>query len=142
MEVIGPAAFKLFASIDQDDTNWIVKFSDVGPSGGEEPDLGKGYLKASHRALDLNKSTDYAPYHKHTKVEPVKPGEVIEYVISLGKLTNIFRAGHRIKLVIESMESPRDPEILIHYHSSAAAKLRSINYRNKDIPSHLSCPCE
>ena len=141
LEVIGPAAFKLFASIDQDDTNWIVKLSDVGPSGGDTI-LGKGYLKASHRALDLKKSTDYAPYHKHTKVEPVEPGEVIEYVISLGKLTNVFRAGHRIKLVIESMESPRDPEMQIHYHPHLCSSKTTLHkiYRNREYQSHLVLP--
>jgi predicted acyl esterase len=35
LEVIGSAALKLFASIDQDDTNWIVKLSDVAPTGME-----------------------------------------------------------------------------------------------------------
>ena len=30
-EVVGPSALKLFASIDQDDTNWIAVLSDVGP---------------------------------------------------------------------------------------------------------------
>ena len=35
IEVIGPAAFHFFASIDQDDTNWIVKLSDVAPTGAE-----------------------------------------------------------------------------------------------------------
>ena len=29
--VIGPLALNLFASIDQDDTNWIVILKDVGP---------------------------------------------------------------------------------------------------------------
>lgn len=90
----------------------------------------------------MNKSTDYAPYHKHTKVEPVKPGEVIEYVISLGKLTNVFRAGHRIKLVIESMESPRDPEMQIHYHPHLCSSKTTLHkiYRNREYQSHLVLP--
>ena len=40
--VIGPAAFNFYASIDTDDTNWIVKLSDVAPGGTETP-LAKGY---------------------------------------------------------------------------------------------------
>jgi uncharacterized protein len=141
LTVIGTTAFKLFASIDQDDTNWIVKLFDVGP-GNQETRVGKGYLKASHRALDMEKSKVGWPYHKHTKVEPVKPGEVLEYDISLGVVTNVFRAGHRIKLEIESMESPRDPEMQIHYHPklfSARTTLHKI-YRNKEYQSHLVLP--
>lgn len=139
--MIGSASLKLFASIDQDDTNWIIKLSDVAP-GGSETRISKGVLKASHRALDPKKSAPGAPYHKHTKVEPVTPGEIVEYDILLGCLTNVFKTGHRIKLEIESMESPRDPEMQIHYHPklcSAKTTLHKI-YRNKDYQSCLTLP--
>ena len=32
LKVVGPSALKLFASIDQEDTNWIAVLSDVGPA--------------------------------------------------------------------------------------------------------------
>ena len=66
--VIGPSALYLHAAIDQDDTNWIVILKDVGPDvsvrtarPGEvdvpkdlpERELTRGWLKASHRAVDL-----------------------------------------------------------------------------------------
>ena len=57
-------------------------------------------------------------------------------------MVNVFRAGHRIKLEIESMESPRDPEIQIHYHphvNSARTTLHKI-YRNKEYQSHIILP--
>ena len=47
-----------------------------------------------------------------------------------------------MKLTIESLESPRDPEIQIHYHpilNSSKATLHKI-YRNKDYRSHLLLP--
>ena len=141
LEVIGNAALNLFASIDQDDTNWIVKLYDVAPTGAEMR-LGKGYLKASHKALDVKKSKAYSPYHKHTKVEPVKPGEINEYSISLGVITNVFKKDHRIKLEIESMESPRDPEMQIHFHPHLCSSKTTLHkiYRNKVYPSHLVLP--
>ena len=141
LESIGPAALKLYAAIDQEDTNWIARLYDVAP-GGAETALGKGYLKASHRALDPAKSRPCEPYHTHTRAEPVVPGQVYEYDIFLGNLTNVFLLGHRIKLVIESMESPRDPEMTIHYHPrlpSSRITLHKI-YRNKEYRSHLVLP--
>ena len=141
LELIGPAAFNFFASIDQDDTNWIVKLSDVAPTGAERP-VSKGWLKASHRAVNAKKSKPYAPYHPHTSAKPVKPGEINEYAVGLGNIVNVFRAGHRIKLEIESLESPRDPEIQIHYHphlNSARTTLHKI-YRNSEYRSHLVLP--
>jgi len=141
LEVIGPAALHLYASIDQDDANWIAKLSDVWPTG-RETTVSRGWLKASHRALDAAKSKPYAPYHPHTGTDPVKPGEINEYQIGLGNIINVFKAGHRIKLEIESLESPRDPEIQIHYHphlNSSKTTLHKI-YRNREYRSHLVLP--
>jgi predicted acyl esterase len=141
VEMIGPAALHMFASIDQDDTNWIVKLSDVAPTGAERP-VSRGWLKASHRATDKNRSKPYAPYHPHTSADPVKPGEINEYSIGLGNVINVFHAGHRIKLEIESMESPRDPEIQIHYHPHLPMSRTTLHkiYRNREYQSHLVLP--
>ena len=69
--VVGPIVLNLFAEIDQDDTNWIVILSDVGPDvsvrtarEGErdipkdlpERELTRGTLKASMRELDPDRS--------------------------------------------------------------------------------------
>jgi putative CocE/NonD family hydrolase len=139
--VIGPAALNFYASIDTDDTNWIIRLSDLAP-GGAETSLAKGYLKASHRALDPEKSYPHEPYHAHTKSSPVIPGEICEYNVALGKVTNVFRAGHRIKLEIQSMESPRDPEMQIHYHPHLPSSRTTLHkvYRNKEYQSHLVLP--
>jgi predicted acyl esterase len=141
LEVMGPAAFNFFASIDQDDTNWIAKLCDVSPSGAETK-LGKGYLKASHRALDKAKSKNYAPFHPHDKAVPVVPGEINEYNLSLGVLTNVFLPGHRMKLTMESLESPRDPEMQIHYHPHLCSGRTTLHkvYRNREYQSHLVLP--
>jgi predicted acyl esterase len=141
LELIGPAALNLFASIDQDDTNWIVRLADVAPTGKESP-VSQGWLKASHRALDAARSKPGDPYHPHTGAEPVKPGEINEYAIGMGNIIYVFKAGHRIKLQIESLESPRDPEIQIHYHphlNSSRTTLHKI-YRNREYRSHLVLP--
>ena len=138
LELIGPAAFNLYASIDQDDANWIAKLYDVLPTG-KEMGIARGWLKASHRALDRARSKPYKPFHPHTSAEPVKPGEINEYAIDLGNIVHVLKAGHRLKLEIESLESPRDPEIQIHYHphlNSSRTTLHKI-YRNREHQSHL-----
>jgi predicted acyl esterase len=138
---IGPAAIKFFASIDRDDTNWIISLADISPTGAETR-LTKGYLKASHRELDLEKSTLQEPYHPHKRSEPVRPGEIYEYNIALGMVSNVFKAGHRIKLKIESMESPRDPEMQIHYHPHLPTSRTTVHkiYRDRNYRSHVLLP--
>lgn len=141
LEAMGPAAFNFYASIDQSDTIWIVRLYDVDPAGNAFK-LGKGYLKASHRATDPAQTRPYLPYHTHVKADPVKPGEINEYNIELGSISHVFRPGHRIKLEIESLESPRDPEMTIHFHphlNSSRTTLHKI-YRNREYQSHLVLP--
>lgn len=148
-EITGPAAFTLYAAIDQDDTNWIVSLRDVHPDG-RQVELSKGFLKASHRALDEAKSNPYEPYHPHVDPQPVEPGEVYEYAISMAPLSNVFKAGHRIKLVIFSMDHARArnyelaPESLGRTHApwhlgSAKTTLHKI-FHDGEHPSHLLLP--
>lgn len=141
MEMMGPAALKLYAAIDQDDTNWIAHLFDVAP-GGMEIRIARGFLKASHRAIDPDKSKPYAPYHTHASEDLVVPGEIYEYNISLGNLVYVFKPGHRIKLVIDSRESPRDPEMQIHFHPHLCSSKPTLHkiYRNKTYPSRLILP--
>jgi predicted acyl esterase len=114
LELVGPAALYLYAAIDAEDTNWIVAFADIAPDGAVV-ELSRGYLKASHRALDEKRSQPYLPVHPHRKAEPVRPGEVTEYAIELSPLANVFRPGHRMRLSIASVDHalhpPYDPEL-------------------------------
>jgi predicted acyl esterase len=141
MEVMGHAAINFYASIDTDDAYWIVRLQDLAPDG-RELSLSKGYLKATHRAVDPAKTKPQRPYHPHVKKDPVEPGQVYEYNIEFGNINHVFKPGHRIKLVIESMESPRDPEMQIHYHphlNSSRTTLHKI-FRNREFQSHLVLP--
>jgi len=119
-EVTGPIALYLYASIDVEDTNWIVSLLDVDERG-EETELTRGWLKASHRDLDEERSKPWQPYHPHTRAEPVVPGEVNLYAIEIRPTSNLFKAGHRIKLRIMSLDLPAT---LTSYRPS---------------PTHLAC---
>lgn len=138
LEVVGPAAFYFYASIDQEDTNWIVRLSDIDKDGSEQP-LGTSYLKASHRALDKSKSTPFQPWHPHTASEPAIPGEIYEYALELLPTAHVFKAGHRLKLEIGSMESPRDPEMVMHFHPHLCSSKTVVHkiYHDKAHPSYL-----
>ncbi len=121
--VIGPSALYLNAAIDQDDTNWIVVLKDVGPDvsvrtarPGEvdipknlpERELTRGWLKASHKAVDPKRSKPWRPWHPLTRKaqQKIKTGEVNEYAIEILSTANMFKAGHRICIDITSMDLP------------------------------------
>jgi len=160
--IAGPSVLTLFAEIDQDDTNWIVALKDVGPDvsvmsvrEGErelpkdlpEREVTRGWLKASHRALDETRSKPWRPWHKLTRAaqQKVTPGEVTEYRIEIMATANLFRRGHRICLEIMSLDLPTgvagatNAEYVPYHICSARTVLHKV-YHDLNRPSHLLLP--
>ena len=160
--VAGPISLTLYAEIDQTDTNWIVVLKDVGPDVsvvtarvGEravpenlpERELTRGWLKASYRATDPDRSTPAEPFHKLTKesIAPVTPGEIVKYEIQVLATANQFKAGHRICIEICSMDAPTGTGAMtdveyIPYHVTSSNTVTHKIYRDADRPSHLLLP--
>lgn len=145
MEFTGPIELHLWASIDADDANFIVKLFDVLPSGDKHPLLRYGALRASH-PLDPAKSKIGAPVHDNTKSIPVKIGEICEYVIEINPTSIVIPPGHWLELEVTSM-CPNE------CHSQTwTGKVGNMNviprnvttgykiYRDKNHPSYLLMP--
>lgn len=162
LKIVGPAALKLFAAIDQTDTNWFAVLSDIGPDpsvqtvrDGErevpddlpEVELTRGWLKASNRTLDKERSTAHKPFHMLTRAarQPVTPGDVVEYDIEILATANLFKAGHRIALDIYSLDQPTgvagatNAEYVPYHVGSHRTTVHSI-YHDTNHPSHLLLP--
>ena len=103
LEITGPIALYLEASIDHDDTNWMADLVDVDPEG-KRTLLTNGYLKAAHRALDEEKSKPYLPVHPRREPVPVPKGKPVEYAISLMAVSNVFQKGHSMELIIRNQD--------------------------------------
>ncbi|MGI5158788.1 CocE/NonD family hydrolase [Microbispora sp. CA-102843] len=105
-ELIGAGAAHLFAEIDQDDTNLIMRLWDVAPNGSRQL-ITTGFLKASHRELD-DRTTEGNPYHPHTRAVPVEPGKIEEYVLRLYPFAATFNPGHRLVVELSNDEPLAD----------------------------------
>lgn len=71
---------------------------------GDRPTpLMKGWLKASHRVLDPERSTSYSPKHTHREADysPLQGGEVVALDIELIPNTGLIRKGQRIRVDIQ-----------------------------------------
>jgi putative CocE/NonD family hydrolase len=66
---------------------------DVDPSGYARY-LGDGIIRARYR-------------NSTAKAEPIEPGKVYKYKIELWATSNVFKAGHRIRVYIASSNFPR-----------------------------------
>jgi hypothetical protein len=160
--VVGPISLTIYATIDATDTNWIVILKDIGPDvsvvtarEGErsvpadlnERELTRGWLKASYRVIDEKRSKPWEPFHKLTRdsIQPVTPGEVLEYRIHILATANRFAAGHRICLEITSMDVPTGTGAMtnveyIPYHVCSSKTVTHSVYHDAQRPSHLLLP--
>jgi predicted acyl esterase len=159
--VAGPIALNFFASIDQDDTNWIIVIKDVGPDeswrtgrDGEmqtpalpERELTRGWLKASMRALDEKRSQPWKPWHKLTRAaqRKLRPDEINEYCVEVCSTANLFKAGHRICVDITCLDLPTGSGFgtnceYVPYHICSSKTVVHKVYRNAQYPSHLLLP--
>ncbi|HVW84424.1 MAG TPA: CocE/NonD family hydrolase [Bryobacteraceae bacterium] len=93
LEVTGPIRVILYASSTAPDTDFTAKLIDVFPSG-EARNLTDGILRVRYRD-SLETPT------------LMTPGKVYRLAIDAGVTSNVFRAGHRIRLEISSSNFPR-----------------------------------
>ena len=130
LEVTGFVTLNLFASTSVKDTDFTALLADVDPSGYSRL-LTDGVVRARYR-----NGTD--------RVEEIVPGEVYKYTIDLWATSNVFKAGHRIRLYISSSNFPRfnrNPntgEAMLG--SSRVVSARQKIYHDTKYSSSLSLP--
>jgi putative CocE/NonD family hydrolase len=113
-EVTGPVTATIWARItNATDATLVGVLSDVSP-GGASNQLTAGFLLASQRAVDRSKATlsrdgqVIRPWHPFSidSRKAVVPGEPTEYQIEIYPTSNVFKAGHRIRLTINTADTP------------------------------------
>ena len=139
-EITGPIALYLYASIDTDDTNFMVDLMDVSPSG-KEAVVSRGYLKASFRGTDKSQSKPWRPYHPFKKPQPVTPGEIYEYQIEMMPTSYMIKPGDFLKLVIRNQDNLMSQfGMWGNYHLPMHKTVSHKVYFDKYHPSHLVLP--
>jgi uncharacterized protein len=126
LEIAGPIKLVLYASSTRSDMDFFVKLSEQMPQSAEDraKDLNpasywitKGWLRASHRALDPAKSSEMEPYHTHAAPEPIEPGKVYRFDIGIEPMAHRFKAGNRIRLELVNGDSVVTDVLWTHYYA-------------------------
>ena len=108
-EITGPMALKLFISSASKDADVFAVFRVFDPKGVEvvfqgaldpHTPIGQGWLRASHRKLDLKLSTPHRPYHTHDEVQPLTPGAIYELDVEIWPTCIVVPQGYRVALSI------------------------------------------
>jgi predicted acyl esterase len=139
-EVVGPVILNLYASCRHTEMVLTASLYDVNPEGKETP-LNSGWLRGSHRELDVKKSKPWLPVHTHTNTQPLVPGQVYEFNMDIWPVANLFLAGHRMMLKISSAdEAPENLYQVGHEHLISQTSNTITVYHNAKYPSHLLVP--
>jgi uncharacterized protein len=130
VEVTGPVEIKLWAASSAVDTDFTGKLVDVWPNG-KAFNVVDGVVRARYR-------------NSISKPEFIVPGQVYEYSIDLRSTSNVFKAGHRIRIEISSSNFPRWDRNLntgkaIGRDAEIKVALQTI-YHNQQYPSHIVLP--
>jgi putative CocE/NonD family hydrolase len=131
VEVTGPITATLYAASDAVDTDFTVKLVDVYP-GGTPVNIQDGIVRAMYRNNDPKNPT------------PLTPGAVEKYELDLWATSNVFKAGHRIRVEISSSHFPRFNRNLNTGEPPADA-VRSVIahqtiYHTPEYPTHIILP--
>ena len=120
-EITGPVAARLFVSSTMADADLFCVLRVLAPDGSDvtfpgaidpHTPVAQGWLRVSHRKLDLELSTEYRPYHVHDEVQPLVPGGIYRADVEIWPTSLVVPAGYRIALTVRG----RDWEV--HYPDS------------------------
>lgn len=112
-EITGPVSAKLFISSSTADADIFLILRAFTPDMREvhffdfldpHTPIGMGWLRASHRTLDPQKSKEWRPYHTHDKQEPLTPGEIYELDVEIWPTCISLPKGYRIGLTIRGKD--------------------------------------
>ena len=93
VEVTGPVSLTLYAHSSAVDTDFTAKLVDVWPNGFAQ-NLTEGILRARYR-------------NSQATPELLNPGETYKLTIDAWSTSNVFRAGHKLRIEVSSSNFPR-----------------------------------
>jgi len=117
-EVTGPIKLRLWVSSSTDDADLFAVIRNIAPDGTEVTYPGPlpegpriaaayGWLRASHRKLDPERSTPYRPYHTHDEIQKLTPGDAVPVDVEIWPTSIVLPRGHRLVLEIGSHDDAR-----------------------------------
>jgi len=130
LEVTGPVHVHLWAASSAPDTDFTAKLVDVYPDG---------------TAINLVDGIQRALYRDERAADQLEPGRIYAFQIDLGVSSNLFKAGHRLRVEISSSNFPRfdrNPNTAVSLHPKAnkLGIARQSIFHDSQHPSHIVLP--
>jgi len=105
----------------------------------EDGPVALGWLRASHRELDLLRSTDLQPFHSHRHEDRLASGEIVPLDIEFWPSSTRFAAGETLRLIIQGRDVHADgaPRLPFARHEQTRNAGRHILHWGGEHDSHL-----
>ena len=113
LEITGPVSAKLWVSSETTDADLFLVLRAFDPAGKEVTFIGSndprvpvglGWLRASHRKLDPERSRPYRPWHAHDEKWPLTPGEQVEIDVEIWPTSIVLPPGYRLALTVRGKD--------------------------------------
>ncbi len=112
-EITGPSACGLRISSASTDADMFLVLRVFTPDmrevtfqGAIDPHtpVGQGWLRASHRKVDPERSLPWRPFHTHDTLQPLVPGEPVDLEVEILPTSIVVPAGCRIGLNVRGRD--------------------------------------
>ena len=126
-EITGHASLKLWVEADgSDDMDLFVALQKIDAAGEpvgftfyafyENGPMALGWLRASHRALDLEHSRPERPVHRHTSEDRLAPGDCVAVEIEIWPFSVSFAAGETLRLIVAGSDIyPKEEGVMLPF---------------------------
>ena len=94
LDVTGPVSMTLYVSSSAPDTDFTAVLVDVAPDGSDH-NIATGIIRMRYRD------------HDYTKATFMKPGQIYKVKLNMWATSNVFLAGHRLRVDVSSSNFPR-----------------------------------
>ena len=117
LEITGPVAAKLWLSSETTDADVFLVLRVYDPLGKElsfigsndpRTPVGLGWLRASHRKLDPERSLPHRPWHAHDEEQPLTPGLPVELDVEIWPTSIVVEPGYRLALTLRGKDYEHD----------------------------------
>jgi predicted acyl esterase len=113
LELTGPLALRLWVSHIADDLDVFVQLEQydadgqripaIGPGGTATPvPMGIGWLRASHRKLDPERTLPHRPWRSHDETQPLEPGVPTLLEVEIWPTSITLEPGQRLHLRVQA----------------------------------------
>jgi putative CocE/NonD family hydrolase len=134
-EITGHAKLRLHVSaIGADDMDLFVGLEKIGCDGKpvgfvyyaqlEDGPMALGWIRASDRQLDPQRTTEHQPVIAHREVHKIEPGATVALDIEIWPSSTHFAAGEGLRLIVQGSDIRKYPKSRVHVY-----------FRHEDSPN-------